>query len=191
MAKSKSSKQEAHLRGEVAVRPLDGVRPNGWNPNKVPAHVMRSIEHGFRADGWITSNALLIWGTDETGARRDLIIDGEHKWKAARAVGLREGPMVVLDGVTEREARALTVKMNQKRGDWDEDGLGALLKSIREDDAEQALDLGIERDEIDRLIRHADVDFHPAPEGGQGRLDQLSPFKCPNCGAQVPRRAAP
>lgn len=142
----RAKKIEAHVRGEVVTRRLDSVKENWWNPNVTTPRVQRSIEHGFRKDGWISSHALLVWGTDERGMRRDVIIDGEHRWLAAIAVGLVEGPMVFLDGLTEREAKALTVKLDQKRGRFDGDKLDALLKSIRDDApiGEMALDLGFE-----------------------------------------------
>jgi len=142
----RAKKIEARVRGEVVTRRLDSVKPNGWNPNVMTPRVQRSIEHGFRKDGWISSHALLVWGTDERGVRRDVIIDGEHRWLAAIAVGLVEGPMVFLDGLTEREAKALTVKLDQKRGRFADDKLDALLKSIRDDApiGEMALDLGFE-----------------------------------------------
>lgn len=143
--------EAAFLRGTSTLRPLNSVKPNGWNPNRVPEHIMRSIEHGFRTDGWLVSQALLVWGTDETGARRDVIIDGEHRWTAAQAVGLAEGPMVVLDGIREAEAKALTVKLNQKRGAWDTLELGKLLAEIDFD----AISLGFDGTTLDALIATA------------------------------------
>lgn len=118
------------LVGRVETIRLDAVRPNGWNPNRVPDHIMESIRHGFRVDGWIVSQALLVWGSDDVGVPRGVIIDGEHRWTAARDVGLVEGPAVVLHGLAEREAKGLTVKLNQKRGDWDAEGLRALLADV-------------------------------------------------------------
>ncbi len=121
---------EPFLRGEVELLPLDSVRPNGWNPNVVPPHIMASIRAGFLEDGWLVSQALLVWATDEHGAEKNLIIDGEHRWECARAVGMTVGPMVRLRDLKEVDAKALTVKLNQKRGDWDPTGLAELLADI-------------------------------------------------------------
>lgn len=143
------------LLGHVQVLPLANVQPNGWNPNRVPDHIMRSIEHGFRTDGWVVSQALLVWGKDERGVPRNLIIDGEHRWKAGLAVGLKDGPMVVLDGLTEAAVKAWTIKLNQKRGAWDEGAVAKVLQEIQYDvvtDAGLALDLGFDEGVLARHL---------------------------------------
>lgn len=142
----------AKLRGKVEILPLDLVAPNPWNPNRVPEHVMESIRHGFRVDGWLVSQALLVWATDEIETEQNLIIDGEHRWKCARDVGLREGPMVRLYGLSLREAKALTIKLNQKRGDWSENDLARVLAELAAEGEILAIDYGFKPDEIDALL---------------------------------------
>lgn len=174
---------------------LDSVEPNGWNPNVVPEHVQRSIEHGFRTDGWLASHALLVWRTDEKRRPQNKIIDGEHRWQAGRAVGLAEGPMVFLDGITEAQAKALTVKLDQKRGKFDADRLGALLRSIQVDDAQVddvALDLGFEEDELLGLL--ADAPMTGEAQGGRAAVgagasaDEFAQFENAQDDGRVPFR---
>jgi ParB-like chromosome segregation protein Spo0J len=158
---------DAHLRGEVHVLPLALVQPNGWNPNVCPPHVQASIEHGFRTDGWLVSQALLVWGKDDKGKDRHLIIDGEHRHAAGLAVGLEEGPMVVLDGLTEVEAKALTIKMNQRRGDWDPDLLGNLLRDLEDMGAPvDALDMGFDNEALAALMAGAAQEVDPMAAPG-------------------------
>jgi DNA modification methylase len=117
---------------------------------------MASIRHGFREDGWLVSQALLVWATDEIATPRNLIIDGEHRWIAARDVGLHEGPMVLLHGLTEREAKALTIKLDQKRGTWRSDAdLGRVLADLAAEGEILPVDFGFESGEIDSLIAAA------------------------------------
>lgn len=164
---------DARLVGQVETIRLDSVRPNGWNPNVVPPHVMASIRHGFIADGWIVSQALLVWATDEAGVARNLIIDGEHRWRCAVDVGLTEGPAVLLRGVSERDAKALTIKLNQKRGAWDEAALAALmaeLVAVGDDGAvvaDASLDFG--------FAPSAPPVAEPTPRGSAGRV---APPRC-------------
>jgi hypothetical protein len=158
--KSKSSVAQpagARVVGDVVMVRLGDLQPNGWNPNVVPEHVMRSIEHGFTTDGWLKSQALLVWATDELGDTKNLIIDGEHRWRAAGAVGIVEGPAVLLHGLSEREAKALTVKMNQKRGAWDNDALGELLRGLG--DGLESADFGFDAGEWGRLTEVPATDF--------------------------------
>lgn len=116
--------------GEFQIVDLDSVRPNTWNPNRFTAFLAKSLEHGMRVDGWIPAQAMLIWGKDEHGAEQNIIIDGEHRWKAAQAIGLKQGPATYLDGITEAQAKAYTIKLDQKRGTHDEALLSGLLSSL-------------------------------------------------------------
>ncbi len=163
---AKPKKKGPHLRGEVEVLPLDRVKPNPWNPNQVPEHVMESIKHGYTSDGWLASHALLVWETDEKGKTKRLIIDGEHRWHCANEVGLKEGPMVLLKGITEAEAKGLTVKLNQKRGDWDITGLSVLLKELETSYDELPLEFGFGEEELMRLIATAPDPMDLPPLGG-------------------------
>lgn len=128
--KKPESAAKAAIRGEVTTRPLGTVKPNPWNPNRMTDAEMRSLEHGFKEDGWLASMALTIWGVDDQGVTQNLVIDGEHRWHAAQKLGIKEGPMVFLDGLTRAQAQALTVKLDKKRGKFSETALADLLKEI-------------------------------------------------------------
>ena len=157
------------VRGHAVLRPLADVVANPWNPNRMTDHMFRSVVHGLQTDGWVASQALLVWGTDEKGRTRNMIIDGEHRWRAAREAGFAQGPMVLLDGVTEAEAKALTVKLNQKRGDWDEAGLGALLRELAATsppDLDMTLELGIGEEDLMKLLAEPPTPAPAQPAGG-------------------------
>jgi ParB-like chromosome segregation protein Spo0J len=165
-----SMAEQAHVRGKVVTFALDKLKPNGWNPNVVTPEKMASIEYGFRTDGWLASQALLVWRKDDKGKTQNVIVDGEHRWKAARNVGLAEGPVVFLDGVSETEAKALTIKLNQKRGEWDEDALGKLLREVQASSEDLGLDFGFDGAELERLLAVSSVQ-DPAtapPQAGAG-----------------------
>lgn len=142
------------VRGEVVMRRLDSVDKNRWNPNTMSDEMKESLLYGLKRDGWLVSQALLIWGTDEKGKRQDIIIDGEHRWVAGLEGGLVKGPMVFLDGLTEIEAKALTIKMNQKRGEWNPEMLATVVKELELDleTDDLALDLGLGEDLVMELL---------------------------------------
>lgn len=77
--------------GEVVMRPLSDVQKNSWNPNRMTDFMKESLKQGLLSDGWLKSQSLLIWGTDDKGERRDVIIDGEHRWSAASELGFQIG----------------------------------------------------------------------------------------------------
>jgi hypothetical protein len=152
------------LRGEVRILPLDSVQPNSWNPNTMTPDMRASLRHGLVQDGWLVSQALLVWGADQYGEEKMLIIDGEHRWEEARALGMSDGPMVVLNGIGEADAKALTVKLNQKRGVWNEDALAKLLQEISAEsrDGISGIDLGFADEQLMKLLAETPAEL-PAP----------------------------
>lgn len=140
------------ITGKVEIVPLARVSPNGWNPNRMEAHVYASLRHALQTEGWLASQALLVWGTDEKGVARNLIIDGEHRWTVARELGFKECPMVFLTGLAEARAKALTVAMNNRRGRFDEALLADLVRSLDGALDNMGLDLAIDEEDLSRLL---------------------------------------
>lgn len=157
------------LVGQHQTLPLSAVRQNSWNPNRMTPETLAALKHGLQTDGWLVNQALLIWGTDEHGADQNIIIDGEHRWRAAQELGFTHGPMVLLHNLPEARAKALTVAMNQKRGEFDATELEALLRSIEHEVPDLALSTGITDDELARMLSVPEVeldapaDAPPAP----------------------------
>lgn len=149
----------ARLRGEVKILPLSKVKPNDWNPNELTPELKESLKHGLIEDGWLVSQALLVWGSDESGEAMDIIIDGEHRWRAAVDLKMKEGPMVVLEGLREADAKDLTIKLNQKRGRWNEALLGQLLKTIdaSRDERPAAISFGFTKERFASLLEDKPV----------------------------------
>jgi hypothetical protein len=179
-AQKPAGKAAPSVVGKVEMAALDLVRPNTWNPNRLTPFEKRALKHGLEHDTWLPSHALTIWRTDEKGKKKMLVIDGEHRWTAARELGLKEGPMVFLDGLTEAEAKAWTVKLDAKRGKFDEDKMGPLLRSLEPtmDVETRALDLGIDED---RLVRYLDDEPDKAvvgelPSGQRASVRQVQLF---------------
>lgn len=151
--------------GKVIERDLKSVQPNNWNPNHFTDFELQSLKFGFQRDGWLISQALLIWGKDEKGRQKNIIIDGEHRWTVGCELGFKKGPMVFLNGITEAQAKALTIKLGTKRGTADPTDLGALIREIQASlpGDELALDLGIEQEV---LMAHLIVPVDVTPGDG-------------------------
>ena len=113
-----------------------------------------SLKEGLQATGWLASQSLLVWGTDKKGKKKNLIIDGEHRWTVASALGFKKAPMVVLDGIDEAKARELTLKLNHNRGTSDEGKLRDVLLYLQEhgDQETLALRIGIEEERVMVLL---------------------------------------
>lgn len=178
------STEAPKVTGSVKQRALSSVAPNGWNPNRLTERLMASLEHGMRTEGWLASQPLLIWGTDENGDVKNLIIDGEHRWHTAKKVGFKQGPMVVLDGLSEIQAKALTVKLDQRRGSFDPAELGELMRELESSGlfgTELPLEFGFEDAAFEALVA-------PPSSEGPGDFREVdednlrTDHKCPKCG---------
>lgn len=160
------------LVGEVVIEDLSSVKPNDWNPNEMTEEMMQSLEYGLLNDGWLVSQALLIWRTDEKGKVKNIIIDGEHRWTKAVELGMTKGPMVFLDGLTMAKAKALTIKMNQKRGNFVDRLLADVVRDIQLDIGDDiSLDLGITEDELMAMMALDPTDVD-TPDGKKPTIDE-------------------
>jgi len=177
-----SAAEDKEFRGTAPkILQLSTVRKNSWNPTSITAAERERIKHGLETDGWILSQSLLVWGTDDKGARRNVIIDGEQRHTVALELGRTRGPMVFLDGLTEAEAKALTIKMLARRaggaGAFDMTKLAASIPSIRAElpGPNLALDLGLDPAFFRRLTEP------PLREENKGKTRVAVTIECPHC----------
>ena len=156
---TKPATDAPHFTGEERECALSKVKPNTWNPNSMTPFMFNSFEHELRTTGWLRSYKLLVWGKDEKGVEQNIIIDGEHRWKVGRKLGFKVVPMVFLDGITEAEAKRLTIKA-RKQGTINMDDLSTLLQEpgvhMGMDIDSYALDMGFEVPEMSNLL-HLDM----------------------------------
>ena len=110
------------------------VEFNPWNPNvmspEVFAKELRSIEeYGFIDP--ITVRTL------ESGTRQ--VIDGAHRVRAARQLGLATIPVVDLGALPDAKAKKLTIIANELRGTAQTDLLAILMKDLAATETSEAL----------------------------------------------------
>ena len=107
----------------VADVPIDDLQPNGYNPNRMSPGMLDVLAKTIRKDGFL--GVILVKRT----ARGLVIIDGEHRWRAARQLGMRSVPCFTVS-VPEDRARALTLKLNQIHGCWNGVDLIEVLRGL-------------------------------------------------------------
>jgi len=133
--------------------PVGSLKPNSWNFNIVPDETMVSIVAGIHRHGFV--GAILVW------KGKSIIIDGEHRWRAARNAGLKRIPVIELE-LDDAKARELTVAFNQNRGYPDEDKLAEAVRFVAEatNAARKELQtmLGISAKEIDEMLHDAQAE---------------------------------
>lgn len=127
----------------------DKLIPNTYNPNRQDDHAFRLLVSSIKEDGFTQP---VIIGQD------NVIVDGEHRWRAAKEVGLAEIPVVRVD-LDDAKRRVATIRHNEARGTHEADLVGQILADLDTwgalDEAMVALDM--DRDEVDRLLSLIDA----------------------------------
>lgn len=154
----------------VEYHPVDGIKPNPWNPNRQSEHEAELLRRSMDEDGFTQPVLCARLTADDLTDDRfkgkpysegDLmIVDGEHRWRTGAALGYTEIPVVVYPGGAI-QARISTMRHNKARGTHSLDLEGDLLRDLRELGAlDWAQDsLMMDDTEIQRLL-----DDLPAPE---------------------------
>jgi ParB/RepB/Spo0J family partition protein len=151
----------------VTYVPTDAIKPNSYNPNRQSPEDFELLLRSIEEDGF-TSVITVQEGVNE-------IVDGEHRWRAAQALGLTEIPVVFVD-MTTAQRMVSTLRMNRARGNEDVELSAQVLRDLQ---AIGALDhaqdsLALSDAEINLLITNV-----AAPEllAGDDFTDAWVPFK--------------
>jgi ParB/RepB/Spo0J family partition protein len=135
----------------IEYLPVDSIQPNQYNPNRMSEKDFELLLRSMREDGF----------TQPVIAQRQtrMIVDGEHRWRAAAALGMKTLPVVLVD-MTPEQARIATLRHNRARGSEDLQLSAEVLRDLEKLGAlEWAADsLMLSDAEIEKLL--ADV---PAP----------------------------
>lgn len=148
---------------------IDELKTDGQNPNSMKPDMFEFLKDRIRERGWVGNHIL----TNTDG----VIADGEHRWRAARDMGLEEVPVKKLD-ITDSERRLIRQEMNKIHGFHDKEiDAKEFEKIVNSDESNSAKDLIDARDEeLEEVLNPPDDEFKPE--------EFESPFNiaCPNCG---------
>lgn len=102
---------------------IDSVKPNTYNPNRQNAETLELLKRSIAEDGF----------TQPIIVHRDSkqIVDGEHRWRAAREMKMTQVPVVFVD-MTDEQMRIATLRHNRARGSEDVDLSIEVLKDLQE-----------------------------------------------------------
>ena len=142
--------------------PVGRLKANPYNPNRQSDHDFQLLLSSMEEDGFTTP--ILVNKED------NVIVDGEHRWRAAQVLGMIEIPVVYVD-MGAAQMRLSTVRHNVARGSHDVLLEGALLRDLEQlgalDWAQQAL--GMDDVEMQVMLHDmaapevfADLDFSEA-----------------------------
>ncbi len=144
------------ITGQVITIPIDNLVPNPWNPNKQTDFMFDHELHSIKKFGFI----------DPVTARRLKgssfeIIDGEHRWRAAKQLGFKEISINNLGKVEDADAEQLTLILNELKGTADRDLVAELLQRIKKHVPleEMIKNLPMAESEMHSLLANAEIDW--------------------------------
>lgn len=107
------------------------------------------------------------------------IIAGHGRVEAAKQLGLKEVPCIVMHNLTDTQAKAYTIADNQlpTMATWDYNILAAEIDELKEEGVDM-LKLGFTQEELDELIGSPDEDLEVPEEKEKPESDTTI---CPKC----------
>jgi ssDNA-specific exonuclease RecJ len=125
--------------------------PNPWNPNKTKPRQQKAIAESLKTYSQIIDIIVRPNGD------RYQIIDGEHRYDELTD----DVYVTVLHGLSDADAKKLTIIMNETRGEADKIELAQLLADLANElSGEDLLNaLPYEQNELDELVKLAEVDW--------------------------------
>ena len=117
------------------------------------------------------------------------IIAGHGRVQAAKQIGMDEVPCLRLSHLTEAQRKAYVIADNKLalNAGWDDELLRQEIAELKDIEFDIAL-LGFSEEELNLI--EGNINFEPAEESDQGKLDQLDPkwVACPHCGKEFDLR---
>ena len=117
-----------HLRWVETER----IKPNSYNPNSQLEESLALLTESIKANGWTQP---IVVRPIKSGVH--VIVDGEHRYMAARALKQSKVPVVILEA-SDKECIAATVRHNRARGVHGLDGMLHIVKQLRSEGVESA-----------------------------------------------------
>lgn len=167
---------------EIQYKATEDLIPYARNSRTHSAEQVAQIAASIREFGW--TNPVLIDG--ENG-----IIAGHGRVLAAHKLGETQVPTIELSHMSDTQKRAYIIADNKLalNAGWDNEMLALEINDLKDAGYDLGL-IGFSLDEIDLISK--EINFDPATEEEQGKLDELDPkyIACPHCGKEFDARQA-
>lgn len=155
----------AEIKGELKMVPVGLVTPNNWNYNEMNHEQMEKERNSLQTFGVVRA-ILAYW--DEV-KERYVIIDGEHRFKLMEEAGLTTVPVRVRNDLSLADAQALTIAINEIRGQDDFLKLADLFASIS----------SFTPEEVASLVPYSPAEVKSLAEASDFDLDREFDFEGP------------
>lgn len=131
---------------------IDLLKPNTWNPNKQSDFMFQKEKASIQEFDFIDPVTVR-----ELNGELE-IVDGEHRWKAAKQLGRKTILIVNLGVISKAQAQTLTDVMNNLRGRYDPYRQARLIQEVLSRAPDLRKVLPYKDEQIDRYTKTIDWD---------------------------------
>lgn len=159
---------------EYKVMNVNEVKPNTYNPNEMSLSMVDFLANEIKKVGFLQP---VLINKDNT------IIDGEHRWLAAKQAGLTEIPVFQIKTHLS-DAKLSTVNMNQIKGSTNPILLAELIVDLGEEFTKEEIADSLKMSTLE-VESYAELLKMPNLDD----LEEITEFKketitCPHCGKE-------
>lgn len=130
------------------------ARP-GENPNVVDDAQFAALVHSIRGNGFL--QPIAVRPIEQRGGPAYEVIDGHHRWRAAKEVGLLSVPALVVEA-SSSEAAVYMLSLNRLRGELNLASVAGILKELSDGGFPDMTLSGFNGGEIQSLLDTVVVD---------------------------------
>ncbi|HRZ34016.1 MAG TPA: ParB/RepB/Spo0J family partition protein [Candidatus Moranbacteria bacterium] len=118
------SENQYKIYSDVQLVEIEMLKPNTYNPNIMTDDAFNSLVEDFKENGFV-GQPIIIDDNNE-------IIDGEHRWRAAKILGFEKVPTVRFNPKDEDHKKILTIAWNSKRGEMSPTKLASIVSELNQ-----------------------------------------------------------
>lgn len=107
-------------KAQVEYRPIAELKELPGNPRTIKKDQFEKLKQSIKDNAdYFEARPIIL--SDRTGEL--VILAGNQRYKAAKAIGLKEVPTILLPNLTEEREKEIIIRDNVENGDWDWDAL--------------------------------------------------------------------
>jgi ParB family transcriptional regulator, chromosome partitioning protein len=109
---------------EAELVDIDLLKPNKYNPNEMSEEQFQYLIDDLKENGFV--------GQPIIATEKHEIIDGQHRWEAAKFLGFEKVPVVIFNPFDEDHQKILTIGWNSKRGELNPSKLAKIIIDLNQ-----------------------------------------------------------
>jgi len=130
----------------LEMRKITDLKAADYNPRRISDKELEKLKRSIETFGFV--EPVVVNGK---APRKNVVISGHQRLKAAEALGLEKIPVVEVS-LAPKQEKALNVALNKIRGNWDTSKLLELLMGLEQEDEDLMPLTGFDEAEIQYLL---------------------------------------